>query len=151
MTELTPIKKIDTVLAFFATNKVAELYMPYEVIITYCLNEDGSKFENNELVMILNKLQKDGYILHDKGTHPSTQKDRHLYYITFEGKVFYQQGGYGQQLINSASESIRAEIAEKTQKGNQLVLIWLTVILAVGALIAAWYYLTELWKFYCHT
>ena len=117
MEELTPIQKIDKVLIFFATHKMADLYMPYEVIITNCLNEDGRKFNNNELVMILNKLQKDGYILHDNGTHPYTQKETPLYFITFEGKIFYQQGGYGQQIIRQNDENVRVlnlEISHET-------------------------------------
>jgi len=88
--------------------------------------------------MILQKLVKDGYLLFDnsvKGFDAS-------YSIALEGKLFSDSGGY-------KMEAIRNSIVENSAKANKTLLTLLTFFVSVGTMIAATYYLTELyWKYH---
>jgi hypothetical protein len=58
------------------------------------------KIEYKDLLLIINKLLKDGYIDVDyylKGGIPSTEKQDRIYSITYEGIMFVGRGGYIQQ------------------------------------------------------
>jgi len=110
-----------------------------------------------EVAIILDKLTNDDYVKttysfnRNKTTGEKIYNENDPYYnITFEGYYFLQNGGYTGQLNRNHSEMSRVRVLEKRTAGMQSKMFWLTVLLAVGTSIAAWYYLTELWKYYHH-
>lgn len=70
------------------------------------------------------------------------------YKITFEGSIFYLDGGYKQRRLSEQAELNRISVLEKNadKSGTQMVL--LTSVLVFASLVAAWYYLHELWVYY---
>jgi len=149
---LTPIQMLDKVLEWFSMD-VQEMGLGEQLSPRQYAKKDvalrlmADKFkELNTAVflidnpLILSKLVKDGYLrlYYDD-----------LYSITFDGKYFSRAGGYKQKIINESAENTRLERLETNQRRNQIAVIWLTGVLAFGALIAAIYYLTELyWKYH---
>ena len=65
--------------------------------------------------------------------------------ITMQGSFFIENGGYSQKSVDASSENTRLKNLETSRKIQSKVLNWLTCIIAVGTLIAAVYYLTELY------
>lgn len=131
---VSPIKNLDSVLYFLA-NHVPKKAGSTEIMIG--LKARKVVVTDNELNLILNKLSKDEFIT-IKQAFTNSPIVFILYSITFEGLVFYQQGGYAAQIRKDS-------LQRKTQK----ILFWFTGIVAVGTLIAAFYYSIEIWKFYC--
>lgn len=136
MSEISPIKQIDLVLTFLNDN-----FSNKPNINT--IRQKFSDLDSYEIDQILNKLLKDGYVIYDNdGRQIDFINSEYIkVLITFEGKLFHQQGGYNQKLINDSYESNRLERIEKVQ-------LVLTIILAVSAFVAAVYYLVDLyWRY----
>lgn len=94
-------------------------------------------------INILNKLKQDKF-----SDYIEKENGRKLWYITFEGIMFLRRGGYSGQQIRRDAENIRVETLERNQRVNANRMIYLTIILAVGTSIAAWYYGIEICKSY---
>ena len=117
--------------------------------------EESKDIAGDELLRMLNKLIRDGFVHfedipagYDDPFTKAPIKFRR-YSISFDGKLFIEQGGYTQQAIRRNAESIRVETLERFQKATADRMTYLTIILAAGALIAALYYLVELyWKYH---
>jgi len=78
------------------------------------------QLSNQALELVLQKLIKDGY-----ATGQDTRSFGTAYGITFEGKVFYEFGGYKQKEINDGAEKKRVETLESYQLAlavNQITL-----------------------------
>jgi hypothetical protein len=141
MEELSPLEKLDAVLACldkYRTEKPMELPSLNETL----KRDTGVDFWG-ELISILRKLEKDEYIyirggLWGDGTN--------IYLITFEGRIYLEQGGYTQQRIKENAENIRLNKIENNQRLHRVLITILTVVLAIGTSIAAVYYLHELSK-----
>lgn len=98
----------------------------------------------NAFDQMLKKLIKDGYLT----DNPSKDNpNKSFYFISFEGRLFFESGGYKQKIIDDASENTRLDKIEMSQKVNRRWMTGLTLILAVASLLAGLYYCVELyWK-----
>lgn len=92
-----------------------------------------------ELSLILFKLIKDGFVetKRIRDTYPTN-----CYYITFEGVLFKEQGGYDQKLItaNQAKYNLSYQISLYSNLNR------LTFWIAFGTSVAAVYYGIEIGK-----
>jgi hypothetical protein len=64
--------------------------------------------------------------------------------ITVKGILFLNRGGYQQKILEDAAYNRRLEIMEAKIARATIWIAIATVILAIGGLIAAWYYLNEI-------
>jgi len=137
---MTRIEKLDHVLNWFATSSFDKGGIEVDDIKR--LIPEISELD--ELNRILNKLVKDAYIdAHKKEETFDAIFGKKVittirYQTTFEGYIFAEQGGYKAEIKQANAESTRLIAVE-----NQTLL--LTLILAVGALIASVYYVVELY------
>jgi len=112
-------------------------------------------FDKDDLELILDKLRKDGYIIFSEyGNQSILHQMDTRYIITFEGKMFHEQGAYRQQLFNRDAESIRLDKLDVYQTRLALLLNRATWWIAGGTIALV---LVELWKmalehhwFFCH-
>lgn len=156
--KLTPIQKLDEVLKIIAPKDNNPATSVYESNIISILKTsfdvtDAHAIEiSNQMPQILEKLIKDGYIVLDTKRIEGENLGKigkKSYLITFEGEVFNEEGGYKQKYINENDENIRLETLERFQKVNAHRMTCLTIVLVVSALVAAIYYLTELyWQYH---
>ena len=91
-------------------------------------NDLGVSLHNEEFKAIIDKLTKDGYIKEVVINNGTPQ----AHCLTFDGFVFFQQGGYQQQV-----DILESQIRQS--KNNHR----LTVAVAVGAGVASAYYIIE--------
>ena len=148
---LSPIQKIDEVLSYLNKQK----YPPVKTIgeITNDLS-DTIKSDQSELLLILEKLKKDGNVnteernIHVINDSVDTFYKETLYIITYEGKLLCDQNGYSQKVINQNAENIRVAALEKSQKMYANRMIYLTIAIAFSTVVAAVYYSIEIWKYY---
>ena len=110
MDGLTNIQILDRVLKFFATTTVEPLHFS---VISNLFNselvlDEGFMVSEKELQTIINKLVKDGYVIH-QFAHTDAGIDVYMYRITFEGQFLYDNGGYDKKikLQNSSLKSAR--------------------------------------------
>ena len=142
---LTPIQKLDIVLAAISNEPAFRTALHTMVLVL----EKG--IELNELKLILDKLEVDRFATHDyvEGQKSITGTKMPTYKITFEGLYFSKSGGYYQKSLNDTSENIRLKSLEVSRQSQGRALNWLTFWIALGTIIAAIYYLTELyWKYH---
>ena len=100
--------------------------------------------DKEDLELILDKLRKDGHIVYSEYGSPSALHQMETrYVITFEGKMFHEQGAYRQQIINRNAESIRVEKLEISQQTLMGKLNVVTAWIAGGTIALV---LVELWK-----
>ena len=134
-----PFQYVDTVLDYMAMDKKTTIKLTSKQIWEGLKQqEQGFELSEGTLRLIINKLIKDENVFFEQ--HDSVK----VYKITFEGLVFQKQGGYKQQLLNDTLQKRQEDSNRKTQT----ILFWFTGIVAVGTLIAAFYYSIEIWKFY---
>jgi hypothetical protein len=143
--ELTTLMQLDAVLSSL-NNHRAEKYFMFKDIAELVLVEH-SNIPFGDILSILKKLHNDGYLEYDdRGVDPFDRNaNARIYHITFEGRFWVESGGYQADFLHENAENTRLEKIEKSQKLYRLWTIWLTAILAVGTLIAALYYATELY------
>jgi hypothetical protein len=108
--------------------------------------------------MIMEKLVKDGYAGREDRMIPvkglfSTHKVIKTYYITFEGKLLVQNGGYKQKFIDETSQNKRLENIESNQRGiaermNRLTL-FLVLIGFVALVFQIWQATKTIPHFWC--
>lgn len=108
---------------------------------------DAKKFKEALL-----KLNKDGNIRIE-----TIQKENrifksvdisHKYFITFEGILFLSNGGYKSFEENKIKENDEIKLLKQQQKQLEKKNLILTVLIAIGALVAAVYYLIEIYKYF---
>ena len=131
--KLTPLQKIDEVLHNISVRNELEIVTNTEKIYQSLGEIYPDQIGIMELIIIIRKLKKDGYIeelIFDEVPH---------YYKTFDGSLFREQGGYYK----------RNELENSTLKMHKTT-FFLTWILAIGTSVAALYYLSELLiKWFC--
>lgn len=142
---MTPNESLDEALKYIGKsygNENEKKYSPKEMtqIVRHMQKFDKS-LEDIDVGRIVDKLIK------DERVEKRVVGSEFLYFITFDGKVFLEDGGYRQRAINDVSESTRLERMERAQTEYQTNTILLTIILAVGALIPAAPYLIKLLKY----
>ena len=151
---MTPFQKLDIVLNYLA-NKFP-LYAQYKdgdiftALIKLNPEFDEQGDFGSELISILSKLQKDGFVDIDYGDtkppgfHNDLYKNR--YQITFEGIYFIKhQDGYQGLQNQKTFENTRLAKIEQKAKANQMFLTWLTILVAAGTLAQAAYALVKLY------
>jgi hypothetical protein len=136
-TSYTAIQKVDIVLKFLANNIEAKPSITDGTLFSL-LTKKHPELENQEdfgsdLLRILNKLAKEGYVDFEDTVPPTIRK----YYITFDGKVLNDEGGYERA---SNSEDVRRrwedELLIKGEKNGER-LNTLTLILGIGTIALA--------------
>ncbi|WP_129021313.1 hypothetical protein [Edaphocola flava] len=141
------LQKLDFVLDYFKKKKEFSATYNYSLIETYVKRTPEMNITTLILKEILEKLVSDGYLT-------KTEKPTGLSYynISFKGLVFegyvlvYTLSQKEIQRVNMLEQEQRAlaysqnQVAEKTKN--------LTVWVAIGTIIAAVYYLLEIWKFF---
>lgn len=153
---MTRIERWDYVLNSFCTNAFIKDGSTDSEIDKY-INPGNDLLRNRiipmvDLIPILYKLVKDGH-LHSELNEQKVAK----YSITAEGREFSRIGGY-ENIMSLENERLKnvaqnAELVRLSFRISQATLV-LTCVLAGAALVASWYYLTEIWKYYhlhfCH-
>jgi hypothetical protein len=130
---LTNVQKADEVLKELSKYPRGE-----QEILQYLCVSNTNVGDKNEVLMILDKLVRDGYVLYDS-------RDR-LYTTTFEGEFLKDTGGYvGLEESRLYKESLLVE-----QRNLQKNTFKVTVILMIGTSIAAIYYGIEICKSLFH-
>ncbi len=110
---LTPIEKLDEVLKIIASVELTDGSIRTE-FISIKLNQIGIKINVSELERIIDKLVKDDYAdFEDKVPSPNTPFSLPHYFITFDGFLLLENGGYKQDLINKNSETKRIDDLDK--------------------------------------
>ena len=98
-------------------------------------------------IELIDILKDDGYVklVHSKDEYDNDFKwYEYSTIITVKGILFLNNGGYQQKIIKDNAYQRRLEAMED-QIGKATIWIAIaTVILAIGGLIAAWYYLHEM-------
>jgi len=90
--KLSPIQKLDKVLKILSENTS-------NTFILFIVDKSNAKISGADATLVLGKLEKDGYVKYFDGNAAGTTFYSALgYSITFEGLVFYQQGGYERKL-----------------------------------------------------
>jgi len=98
-------------------------------------------------VELIDILKGDGYVklVHRSDAYKSdVQWYEHSAIITVKGILFLNRGGYQQKTIEDNAYQKRLEFMEGRIVRATIWMAIATVILAVGGLIAAWYYLNEI-------
>lgn len=134
---MTSLEKLDAVLKSLEKHH-SEKHHDFMAVLED-LNKDKSGIDFGELTYILKKLHTDNFIDIREVPVKGNAKPDEYYYINFNGRVFNEQKGYTNQ-----------KIQDRLSRANQKVLVWLTLIIAVGTLVAALYYGIEIWKYFCH-
>lgn len=131
----TQLEKLDILLSLFKNEEVA--IGPF--FIREMMEGQGATVSDSEIQRFINQLAADKYIMQDHDYN---------WMIRIEGLLFE---GYAQKITNTAAENTRLENIEQAQKTNRNWMTFLTILIAVGTLVAAIYYGIEIWKFYCQT
>jgi|GEM_PF-5665949 len=155
MDKLTPAQKLDLVLNEMNVN--SNKGWRNTDSIYYSVNEikdtriDKPKYFNPvEFTRIIKKLDKDGFVECEMQGTPvhSQQRDYKYphYKITFEGETLLDlEGGYSGRLTSQNKEKVEVDKQRILQMRLQTKLNRLTFWIAIGTVIAAIYYLNELY------
>jgi hypothetical protein len=127
---MTSIQKLDAVLNYLSTTTTWSE-----------LREHFSEIEKEELIMILRKLRRNGYIdLLEEGSKLRGWDDEHEYndkmviQKNFEGYLFSQDGGYQRKMTNEKTQNVRLENIETIQQKLAEKLNTLTGWIAFGTI-----------------
>lgn len=134
---MTLLKKLDVVLKCLEKHHSERHHTL--ISIQEILDKENPEVKWGETFFILNKIAMDGFIDTKELPIPDTASKEIYYNINFEGRVFNEQGGY----TNRRNQ-------DRLTKVNQIFLVVLTFLIAVGTLVAGWYYVIEIWKSYHH-
>lgn len=146
-----PYKLLDEILLLCKDNDIS--YNKIEFMVK-------SKYPNisdNRISNAVDRLIKDKYI--DESTKELSREYpkisllsqepnityETIYFITFEGELLIISGGYQKKVADDASENKRLRDMENFQSKQSQKMSRLTFWIAVGTLIAAVYYLLQIW------
>lgn len=107
----------------------------------YLNNEDQGPrlYTLAEILDILIKLANDGHLRH-------SATDRRVFHTTFEGRWFIYRGGYVGRSAFLDAEKRKADFYERQTYQNAKMLNRLTVWIAIGTIVAALYYLLDIFE-----
>lgn len=125
---MTAIEKLDTTLKY-----IWQSPREFQAISIYIEKIDKS-IEHDELIAILEKLTKEGYVIL-RNVKVDEYNFREHYFTTFDGKVFIEKNGY-----KNKSRNDRIELRLKNAT---------TFFLIFGGVAAGVYYTVELLKMIC--
>lgn len=127
---MTPLEKLDKILSFFKDRSDLSIDFSKEYIWNLYIKKTPELQINKQIYEeILQKLVEDGYLRETK-----KEDFQPTYHLTMKGYLF---DGY----INSQSEIQRLQ---KTAISLSRRAFWWTVVIALGTLVAAIYYLFEI-------
>jgi hypothetical protein len=128
---MTPFEKIDFVFFYIKDKIQVGGHWGYNNIWNYV--ERTPEIGINKIMFdeIIKKLKEDGYI-----TEKNIPEAQPVYNMTFKGLLF---NGYNQEY--KETQKLQQNVASLSSRT-----FWLTVVIALGTLIAAIYYLIEIWK-----
>ena len=128
MENLTAIEKLDALLTYFVSEKSTKV----------SFSDLTSRFNATpgQIREILDRLLSDGYVREFTHTHPMGTSEWETYSSTFDGRLFYDNGGYKHE-------------AKVTASLNQNEYIR-TLILTYGTALAGLYGLFEILKWLFH-
>jgi len=148
---MSPIEKLDEVLTIMSSEKG----LTSDADIVKRINKISKhEYDGNEMQKILSRLGKDKYIEFEdreesiKWLPVTDSLTIRYYFITFDGELFIQMGGYAQQLITNANEINRQKNIELAAIANRKTITILTWIIAIGTFMAGLYYSIEILKDY---
>ena len=160
MKELTVLEKLDYILRTIHNKSPYQDESLYPHLkygdLSGIIKESDYNITLNEVRLILEKLEKDGYIVskpvkYQEMNAPFDEPKSHIgYSSTFEGAIFLEKNAYVGQEERHHAENIRVATLEKNQKTNANRMTYLTIVIAFGTLIAAAYYLIEIIDYFCH-
>lgn len=147
--QMTAVEKMDAILGLLCSWKWGALADGeiYGLIVKRHQELDGQQNFGSELLRLLRKLEKDGYVYTIQSEGFPSRKIVTKYCITFDGELFNELGGYRQQIINDGTENARLERIEHEASVNRKTVTALTWIIAIGTAIAAIYYAVEIMKY----
>jgi hypothetical protein len=132
MKELSPLEQLDVILNSIAVFNDGKMGIPISQIIM----ESNTTIENKIFpyfpghAAVLYKLIKDGYI--EERISQTTNKGEKRYFITFEGLVFNERGGYiTQKTISDQNE-------KRIVRNEKLLLWWTFLAGAMAMLLLFW-------------
>lgn len=127
------ITDLQTALEYFSLNRIDYVYYNH---LKEHFDKKGT-YSIIDVLLILRKLTRDGFVISEEQeqTHYHTKKSPTTelvdgYFITFEGFVFFQQGGYAKQKELKEKKAIEKKDAHELDmnlKRNQIKVNWLTV------------------------
>ena len=137
-----PLIMLDKVLGVFYENPEIHAFR-FNDLVEHLKDDDV--FDMDMLLEIIEKLVNDKYI---RELGKVDEPNFGYYSLTIEGKCFKIEDGYLGQFGRMNAENIRLANLERSTKANRCFLTWLTFFVALGTLVAAWYYGIEVWKYY---
>ena len=143
---MTSIEKLDSVLEYFSNIQIENKYIREEDILLHFNNKVVQG--RDELLKILKKLEKDEYLeVKLRSVNNNYNNPIPHYILTFEGDYFIRyEGGYlGKVNKNLESERL-LEYYRELQSSQSRKLNILTRWIAIGTIIAAVYYIGEIFN-----
>jgi hypothetical protein len=134
----TAIQKIDEALHLVATASDFNQNIQFNDILKK-INRVHDNVASIELTQIVRHLEKENFI-------EDLQQGGRVYIATFEGMLFYQQGGYHKRLETQTILEKRLKNVEKKSLFNTITITILTALITIGTCIQAWYYLLEIFS-----
>ncbi len=149
---LTPLERLDKVITYLNENLIRPVHTLME--ISMGLKKEKTEIENSELLLILNKLEQDKFIeVENREAKHTTAPDKEeiitiesYFSITFEGRLFNQEGGYARKKAREDIELNRLKTLEQNERKQAKGLVFLQIIIAIGTAIASFYYILEIIK-----
>jgi DNA-binding PadR family transcriptional regulator len=149
---LGPSQQLDEVLKCLMV-KAPPMMTALEIVNK--LQKQGALTKESDVIEILKKLEKDGFVqseernyrevFDDMGQTVSIARTKIVYSATFEGRTLIDyEAGYRGRLDSQQEEKTRTDKLEKNQRANEKSMRRLTFWIVVGTLVAAAYYLNEL-------
>ena len=114
-----PINLIDAILFIMYNNEGLFDLVGWQKLITW------EHMDFDKLRAILEKLHKDGYAI---------KPSENLYQISFEGKLFYEEGGYNQLDIDKKINRESIRLKNEKERINQILLVRGAIGAAIGAI-----------------
>jgi len=160
---LTIIHELDKVLAWFVEantkgNVIIVSTLPQPHLIPDAVHSNLGQIYLDEIIkdipyldnakfkaygqQVLNKLRDDGFIASKFETGI-----KWYYIITLEGIIYHSYGGYIKTHRDKTYENNRLRTLERRQMSLHKTLNFLTAVIALGTLVAAWYYLKEIFRY----
>ncbi|SDP94600.1 hypothetical protein SAMN05428975_3957 [Mucilaginibacter sp. OK268] len=131
MLELSPLNKLDIVLAYIINKNDNKIF--YSDVLS-----EFKQFPKKELTEVILKLEKDGFVLVKETTYNTQPVD--CVYSTFEGRLFYNNGGYKKQMeIDELNFKTSQTSASQASTYANQILFATRLAAFVGLLILLWY------------
>ena len=157
MKELSPLQLLDTILSTLNQISVADNSEVKKKVkhfeLLRIIESNNFQVEKTDFALGLEKLVEDGYVKNIIGyerdsKNPFEEKEYASYSITFKGRIFCAQKGYEREDFNKSSEKETLDKVRKSLRFYQRTQNYLLVLVAIGTLVAAFYYFLEIGKYF---